>query len=545
MHQHARPHIETHTRSVGHSAVAGAAYRLGLRLYDERQKVWHDFRKRALGEEVVRALTLAPPGAPPWATDPAQLWNKVEASEKRKDAQLARDYRIPIPFGLSDSDAGDLAEEMARFIVETLHTPVSLGLHRDADRDALGELKLKDKQGFHAHIYFPTRRLPEVVEGDEGKDGSQDFGAKLTVLSNKNTSAAFVEMLNCKWSELATDYARKTGSDLTYQFKSYKRLGVNITPQPTLGRSATAMERRGLYTNRGDSLREALVMAQVFEKAHAGALKAQHAQAVRDVAREASKRSEAQLGPMPTVLPRTLTLLGKRKASRTVQPIIARQGSLAYRLKASAPSPKTKEEADELERSLVLVEALDKAFAVYHELMKQLDEAMKAIQVARAAKLDAEFQADRSREHRSKGKVRLTRWEDDHRWQVRMFAGMGGSPLPEHERLRGDVRRHDEHVQSLKQTIARHASEVVRLDVEASALKAKQADALSTLRNSLVMLHDQQSTLLPEIIKALPDEDRALVQEQLPVLFPEVEKVEQGATEATLSCGVAPSPKMG
>lgn len=89
VHQYARPHIETHNRSKGHSSVAGAAYRLGLRLYDEKAKVWHDYRKRELGEEIVRALTIAPNDAPPWATDPAQLWNRVEASEKRKDAQVA------------------------------------------------------------------------------------------------------------------------------------------------------------------------------------------------------------------------------------------------------------------------------------------------------------------------------------------------------------------------------------------------------------------------------------------------------------------------
>jgi len=71
--QHARPHLQTHGRSQGHSAVAGVAYRLGLRLYDERTKTWHGYRKRKLGEEIVAALTLAPEGAPDWATDPEQL----------------------------------------------------------------------------------------------------------------------------------------------------------------------------------------------------------------------------------------------------------------------------------------------------------------------------------------------------------------------------------------------------------------------------------------------------------------------------------------
>jgi hypothetical protein len=541
IYAHARPHLEVHSRSKGHSSVAGCAYRLGLRLYDERAGVWHDYRKRELGEEIVRALTVAPPNAPAWATDPAQLWNKVEMAEKRKDAQVARDYRIPIPFGLSDQDAGDLAEAMARFICEELQVPVSLGLHRDADRDALGNLKPSGKQGFHAHLYFPTRPLLAVADGDDGKgQASMGFGPKLHEFSKQHLGSAFIELLNCRWSELATDYARKAGSQAKYEFKSYKRLGLNISPQPTLGRSATAMERRGLYTNRGDALREALVMAQVFEKAHAGALKAQQAQAVRDVAREASKRSGAQPKPTPAVSPRTLPqalTFGRRKASTAIQSIIPTRGSLAYRLKASAPSPKTKEEAEALERSLVLVEALDKAFAVYHELMQQLAEVLRAIDIARAASLDAEFLADQSRGRRSAAKVRLSRWEDDHRFRLKMFASLGGLPLPEHDRLQQEVRRHDEHVQTLKQTVARHAADVVKLDVEASALKAKQTEVLSTIRGSLVKLHDQQSTLLPETIKALPDEDRALVKEQLPLLFEASEPVDEGR-----SVGLAPSP---
>jgi len=211
MSQHARPHLQTHSRSDGHSAVAGAAYRLGLRLVDERTGLCYDFRKRKLGEEIVRALTVAPPGSPAWATDAAQLWNRVELAEKRKDSQIARDYRIPIPLGLSDDQAGNLAEEMARFIADELHTPVSVGLHRDADRDVLGQVKPDDRQGFHAHLYFPTRRLADVV-GDTGQDsedgtsGGTDasgFGVKLSMLSNKRTSIAFVESLNTRWADLA------------------------------------------------------------------------------------------------------------------------------------------------------------------------------------------------------------------------------------------------------------------------------------------------------------------------------------------------------
>ncbi|GAA0913313.1 hypothetical protein GCM10009552_29120 [Rothia nasimurium] len=218
MSLHARPHLETHRRSSGHSAVAGVAYRLGLRLLDRRTGVWHDYRRRKLGEEIVRALTIAPEGAPEWATDPEELWNRVEAAEKRQDSQVARDYRIPIPLGLTDHQAGDMAEEMARFICRQLHTAVSLGLHRDSHIDALGAEKTAEKIGFHAHLYFPTRRLEEIAS----EDGTSGWapGAKLVLLSNKNTAGAFVEQLNEKWADLARDQRQSNSQSMCWRRSS-------------------------------------------------------------------------------------------------------------------------------------------------------------------------------------------------------------------------------------------------------------------------------------------------------------------------------------
>lgn len=541
MHLHARPHLEVHTRSKGHSSVAGAAYRLGLRLYDEKAKVWHDYRKRELGEEIVRALTVAPTGAPAWATDPAQLWNRVEASEKRKDAQVARDYRIPIPFGLTDDQAGDLAEEMARFISDELHTPVSLGLHRDADRDALGNIKPIDKQGFHAHLYFPTRGLAEVGEGKEEKDGEgTGFGPKLDVFAKMHTGSAFIELLNCKWSELANDFSRKVGSDLKFEYKSYKRLGLNLTPQPTLGQSASAMERKGIYTNRGDSLREALAVAHVYQKAHASALDAQHTQALADVRREAGNGTRVQTGALPK---KTVALFKPSKSKAMVPTLILRQGSLAYRLKASAPTPQSKEEAEELERSLALIEALDKAFATYHELQNQIDDILQIIQATRASSLDAQYQADQSRERRKLAQVRLNRWEQENRWRIKLFASMGGLPMEAHQNLRSAVQLHDGHVQDLKKTVAIQATEVVALEREASALKAKRVETLSLIRSAVVKLDEAKSPLPSEMMKALPFSDRALLKEQLPIFFPSVADGSMDEEDAGNFSVATPSPK--
>lgn len=269
VHAHARPHLETHTRSQGHSAIAGAAYRLGLKLVDTRTGIWHDYHRRSLRGEIILALTIAPVGSPDWAVNPQEVWGRAEASERRRDSQVARDFRVPLPCGLSSSQASAMAQEMGRFISDSLKTPVSIGVHRDSEVDVLGETKKAEKVGYHAHLYFPTRRLAcfeeEIVGGKEaGASGDSDdakatgFGGKLTILSNKRTSADFVERLNTKWAELCNTFADEAGLRTDYDHRSYARQGLDITPQPTVGQCATALERKGVKTRKGAQLREAL-----------------------------------------------------------------------------------------------------------------------------------------------------------------------------------------------------------------------------------------------------------------------------------------------
>lgn len=244
MTPHARPHIETHNRSRGHSAVAGAAYRMGLSLLDARTGTCHTYARRRRGGEIIAAFTIAPDGAPSWATDPAECWNRAEAAERRKDAQVARDYRIPVPLGLDDQAAAAMARDMAEHIAARFAVPVSVGVHRDNSRDALGAMKPAEKRGFHAHLYFPTRRL----DGDH-------YGAKLSELSNKTTSAPLVDTLNQRWAELANTYTARAGLVADYDHRAHARAGDSDEPTPTLGVAACAMERRGIETDKGADMK--------------------------------------------------------------------------------------------------------------------------------------------------------------------------------------------------------------------------------------------------------------------------------------------------
>lgn len=133
----------------GSKAIAAAAYRAGERLTDRNNGEVHDYSRRG---GVAHSEILAPPGTAPWLTERETLWNTVEAMEVRKDAQLAREFNMALPYEL-DKD-GRL--ELVRTFLETHF--VRRGMVADfALHDPLPEQGQNDKN-FHAHVMLTLRR---------------------------------------------------------------------------------------------------------------------------------------------------------------------------------------------------------------------------------------------------------------------------------------------------------------------------------------------------------------------------------------------------
>lgn len=96
-------------RSQGESVVFKAAYRAGESLMDKRLGKEADYSKRRglLYQEIIY-----PPNAPDWIREGGRqgLWNTVEASEKREDAQVAREVEVSLPHELTLSQNIDLVK---------------------------------------------------------------------------------------------------------------------------------------------------------------------------------------------------------------------------------------------------------------------------------------------------------------------------------------------------------------------------------------------------------------------------------------------------
>ena len=88
--------VKTVSRGGGRSATAAAAYRNGEEITDERTGEVHDYRRRTGVEHVA---SFAPEGMAPQPS--AELWNRAEAAEVRKNARVAREVLVALPAELT------------------------------------------------------------------------------------------------------------------------------------------------------------------------------------------------------------------------------------------------------------------------------------------------------------------------------------------------------------------------------------------------------------------------------------------------------------
>lgn len=213
--------VRSVSRASGRSAVAAAAYRAGERLTNDRDGRVHDYT----GKPVVEAFILAPDDAPPWTFNRGHLWNAVEATERRKDAKVAREYELALPAGLAVDERRRLAEAFARQLVDRYGVAVDVAIHPPSSEG--------DQRNHHAHLLTTTRVL--------SRDG---LGAKTRALDVSSTSSIEVEILRANWATLINDALAKAQIQDRVDHRSFKRQGKAIEPTIKLGPIICAIERR-------------------------------------------------------------------------------------------------------------------------------------------------------------------------------------------------------------------------------------------------------------------------------------------------------------
>lgn len=274
--------VQTIGRGSGRSSTAAAAYRAGCEITDERTGQVHDYTHKG---GVVGTEIMAPDHSPEWVNDREQLWNAVELGEKRKDARVAREINVAIPDELDWEQGQSLVREYVQEQFVDRGMVADIAFHEPN--------RAGDERNKHAHIMLTTREI--------SADG---FGKKERAWNDRELVTAWRE----RWQEHANTALERSGHDARIDHRSLEAQGIERQPTTHLGPQATAMERRGLTTARGDINRERVAandeIMRVEQKIvdlnqrrlqdradkHPNIVKAEYAAAVR----EASGVSQAQ-----------------------------------------------------------------------------------------------------------------------------------------------------------------------------------------------------------------------------------------------------------
>ncbi|MBW0087940.1 MobQ family relaxase [Escherichia coli] len=175
------------------SSVAASAYQNRARYTDERTGTTYDYTKKG---GLYYSGILAPENAPESLTaSPVALWGTVEAIEKRKDARLAKDFKISLLVELTPEQNKALILDFAQQAFVSKGMIVDLAIH-DIDTQP------------HSHIKTTTREL--TAEG---------FGGKVREWDKMDHIMEWREL----WAKVANEHLLKAGHDITISHLTLKK----------------------------------------------------------------------------------------------------------------------------------------------------------------------------------------------------------------------------------------------------------------------------------------------------------------------------------
>lgn len=240
--------VKTISRSAGRSATAAVAYRSGTKIEDKRTEQVHDYTRK-LGVKAVGIV--APEDAPDWAKDRSALWNQAELSENRKDARVAREVEVALPYELHAGQMRELTEGYSKWLSARYGVAVDWAIHQP-HRDG-------DERNHHAHLMMTVRRL--------GPDG---LGAKVRVLDDKRQGPEEIKAIREVWASHVNYALERAGHDARIDHRSLRAQGIDRVPQIHAGPEVTAMEHHAADKSAGFARRGVVEAARIGQATEIG-----------------------------------------------------------------------------------------------------------------------------------------------------------------------------------------------------------------------------------------------------------------------------------
>ena len=243
-------------RSKGQSAVAGAAYQSGEKLFSEYdQKTKNYSGKRG----ILYTEIMLPSHAPPEYANRETLWNSVEAAEKQWNAQLARRFVLALPKEVPPEQYPQMVRDYCEkhFVSKgmiadfAIHDPAPPG--HNVHCHVMLTLRAMDEQG----KWLPkSRKVYDLDENGERirlPSGNWKSHKEDTVDWNDQK---YAEIWRQGWADTVNYCLEAAGSPYRLYLRSCERQGLDVIPTVHMGPAVVQMERRGIQTNIGNLNRD-------------------------------------------------------------------------------------------------------------------------------------------------------------------------------------------------------------------------------------------------------------------------------------------------
>ena len=211
-------------RSQGQSAVAGAAYQSGERLFSEYDQKTKFYNKK---KELVHAEIMLPSNAPPGYADRATLWNAVEAVENQWNSQLARRIVLAFPVEVPKEQYLKMIRDFCQEQFVSKGMIADFAIHDKGDGNP------------HAHILLTLRAMDEhgkwlpkarkVYDLDEKGErirlpsGNWKCHKENTVDWNDQK---YAEVWRHGWETITNRYLEAAGRPERVDLRSFERQGI-------------------------------------------------------------------------------------------------------------------------------------------------------------------------------------------------------------------------------------------------------------------------------------------------------------------------------
>ena len=280
-----RLQITSIARGDGHSSVGAAAYRAGEKLRDDRTNELHNHSRR---KDVTHSEIMLPGQVSgenmDWARNRATLWNTVENAETRKNARVAREIQVTLPFELPPERRLEMARTFSQEVADHYSVAVDLAVH---DPRPSG-----DPRNFHAHLLLTTREVSPAGLG--AKAGLDMSNRERVQLGLPNVSQEFTAIRE-RWATLTNEALKQANIEARVDHRSLAEQGIDREPRPHIPFAAFKIERAGKHSEVAESIRadyDARVQARLERTAdHTSAVAAPERSQANPTAADVAPRS--------------------------------------------------------------------------------------------------------------------------------------------------------------------------------------------------------------------------------------------------------------